>query len=355
LNGQNDPVTVYGVTFTTGTQSGTNYTLTGAGGSFTNYNNSVGNGGIGTMLQDFYYGGMENFTQAGLTPGVTYSIRFYTTPFGTPGGDRVQTLTEGSTLPIATNASTPSYSEDAGVRQILNYTFTPINAAQRTINFTPQTIGNSEHQYAFSTQIASTSLQGAVTGLHNTGVNDDETVSTSASDIHYTLVAAPAGVALGPANVDTAGNGFQGGWLNNDALSQWISPPGANTSAAVPPGDYTYQTTFTTNGSTAGMTLTGLWATDDTGADIIVNGVSQNEPNPDGFSEFTPFTIGNLVSGVNTIDFVVDNGGNSPNPTGLRVEWLDVADVTPEPASISLAALATLSLLRRNRGMTHSR
>jgi hypothetical protein len=146
-------------------------------------------------------------------------------------------------------------------------------------------------------------------------------------------------------------------WLGVDSnsISAWIGP---NNSSQLdgPGGTYDYQTTFDLTGldpSTA--TITGQWAADNLGVGILINNVSTGITSScfDCFN-FTGFSIsGGFVAGVNTLDFIVQNGTGigdpAAGPTGLRVELAGTAAAAPEPASFVLigAGLLVLSRLRR--------
>jgi hypothetical protein len=88
--------------------------------------------------------------------------------------------------------------------------------------------------------------------------------------------------------------------------------------------------------------------------DILLNGHSTGNANGAQFVAWTALTInsGFFVAGVNTLDFIVNNGGG---PTGLRVEISGTADPTgttiPEPVSFVLlgAGLGALGMLRRRK------
>lgn len=59
--------------------------------------------------------------------------------------------------------------------------------------------------------------------------------------------------------------------------------------------------------------------------DILINGVSTGQSNPNQFVSWTPFAVtSGFVAGTNRLTFVVNNGGpGAPagsDPTGLRVE-----------------------------------
>lgn len=96
-------------------------------------------------------------------------------------------------------------------------------------------------------------------------------------------------------------------------------------------------------------------AADDFLTDVLLNGVSQ-EIDYIGLETFSDlFTINSgFIAGTNTISFVVDNGGVSDSPTGVRVEFSDatadeieeVSDV-PEPSSVALLGFGTILLFSR--------
>ena len=191
--------------------------------------------------------------------------------------------------------------------------------------------------------------------VFNTGVDLFGTVLTDGTvgDPHYSLVSVPGGTsdimvrtAAGGAPVNT------GGWLGDDALSAWIGPNTAFSGG--PGGSYDYRTTFdlgVLSPSTAN--LMGQFAADDWAVDILINGISTGTFGGD-YTSWTSFSINSgFVDGVNTLDFIVHNLGNTDTlgPTGLRVEVTGTASTVPEPASFVLlgAALVGLSAIRRRR------
>lgn len=192
-------------------------------------------------------------------------------------------------------------------------------------------------------------------GIFNTGVDSSGgLLAAGAVDPHYTLTASPSGP--GSALVMTT-TGFPIGccWFPNPATSQWISPN--STGASSPVGSYTYTTTFDLTGldpSTA--VLVGQWATDNNGVMIVLNGNVLMFTTPVvGFTQFFPFSItSGFVSGVNTLQFVVENAdcGGCANPTGLHVQISGTATPVPEPASLFLvgSGIAGLWLGRRRWG-----
>ena len=191
----------------------------------------------------------------------------------------------------------------------------------------------------------------SVIPIFNTGVDASGFVLANGTlgDPHYTLTTAPGGTTS--LRIMTSVGGFPiGPWLGDNTLSTWIGPDN-DTQANGPAGNYTYRTTFDLTGLTPGTAnLTGQWATDNPGVDILLNGVSTGIT-ASGFTSWTGFTLSSgFVAGVNTLDFVVNNQGG---PTGLRVEISGTASsagtATPEPTAFLLltGGLAGLALLRR--------
>ncbi len=155
--------------------------------------------------------------------------------------------------------------------------------------------------------------------LYNTGVDDaGNALPSQAVDPHYQLVVSPDGVYPGPAAYATDPIPAPP-WLGNTPTSRWITPR-PDLSGEVVPGQYVYQLEFDLPGllpQTA--SINGLLATDD-GGSIRLNGVDKGVVSG-GFGSWTSFTLtGDFKPGTNVLEFVVNNGGSAPNPSGLRVE-----------------------------------
>ncbi len=217
-----------------------------------------------------------------------------------------------------------------------------------------------------------------ITGLYNTGVNDDGTVRThDQAELHYRLISSPSNAPIvdGSSNtitfaepitpfVVTSVGGFPvGPWIGGNSISAWIGPRGRD--AAGPVGDYRYRTTFDLTGfDPLTAVINGLWSTDNSGLDILINGIATGAT-ANNLSAFTGFSItGGFVAGINTLDFLLNNApcGGCENPTGLRVQILNTTSVdvptsppstdVPEPLTLSLlgAGLAGIAAMRRRRG-----
>jgi hypothetical protein len=195
----------------------------------------------------------------------------------------------------------------------------------------------------------------SITTLFNTGVNATGTPLPDGTigDPHYSLITAPPSSAL-DIRVRTSAGGFPiPPWVGDDSVSAWIGP---NNDAQVdgPVGSYDYRITFDLRGlnpSTA--SISGLWATDNEGLDILLNGKSTGNKSV-GFTAFTSFSIppGSLfVSGLNTLDFLVHNDGDK---TGLRVEMTGQAlpvEVLDSSSTLTLLSISVGALLVACRRM----
>lgn len=190
-----------------------------------------------------------------------------------------------------------------------------------------------------------------ISTLFNTGVGASGAVLTSnlSADTNYTLVYGPYGGAPTPSvNVLTDGWPLGSPWISNTNVSAWIGPVGDNQLDG-PVGNYDYRTTFSLAGyDPTTASITGAWAVDNQGIDILINGVSTGQISG-GFGSTTPFSINSgFVSGLNTLDFIVYNGGG---PTGLLVTMTGNAAEVPEPATLALLGMgfAGLGAIRRRK------
>lgn len=181
-----------------------------------------------------------------------------------------------------------------------------------------------------------------ITTLYNTGVNNDETVRTHGQvELHYEITNATGTHTTGFPNVRTSAGGFPvGPWIGDNSTSAWI-----DTIPASGAGTFTYRTTFDLTGfDITTASITGQWAVDNTGLDILINGSSTGISGA-GFGAFSTLNIlSGFVEGVNTLDFI---GNNSGGPGGLRTELIGVADLAspvPAPAAIWLIVSGFIGL-----------
>lgn len=162
-----------------------------------------------------------------------------------------------------------------------------------------------------------------IPGLYNTGVDDfNNPLTDGETDSHYQLVQSPDANFPGPQSKVILSNEFpMGNWYPNNNKSKWIAP---RTDAGKwnEAGTYVYRVYFDLTGHDLKSTIIkGGWSTDNNGVDILVNGQSTGYNTP--FEAFGwglfPFEIkSGFTEGINTLDFVVNNGFA---PTGLRVEF----------------------------------
>lgn len=177
-----------------------------------------------------------------------------------------------------------------------------------------------------------------IPGLYPTGVdNAGGLLSSNTVDPHYTLVASADAGYPGPEAYTLSPGWPVPPWLAEGPNSRWIAPrPEQNIGNAQ--GNYTYRTTFDLTGyDPAKAAIQGRWAVDNGGVDIVLNGVSLGIANTWGFTAFTNLTItSGFVAGINTLEFIVSNAPDTPNPTALRVEMLGTIEVEGEPPSVVL-------------------
>jgi hypothetical protein len=193
-----------------------------------------------------------------------------------------------------------------------------------------------------------------IADLYDTGLSADfSELSPGSDDPHYAVLEGPFGSGqdvvgcVSPIWVDC---------VSSDPDSQWLTLPSL-------PGDLTIRTSFTIppDAELSSVVLRGRFVSQNGARDIQVNGVSIYGGGPGGFTQFDlppdPWRTldvraadhpGAFAHGVNTLDFVVDNGSLV---AGLRTDDLHV-EALPEPRSLAAlaAGLAVVALLRRRRG-----
>ncbi|HIG26346.1 MAG TPA: hypothetical protein EYQ50_00540 [Verrucomicrobiales bacterium] len=188
----------------------------------------------------------------------------------------------------------------------------------------------------------SVSVAGAATipGLFNSGVDENgDLIIDGAVDPHYVVTFSSDPLFPGPDAVALLPGFPVPPWVLEGPLSRWISVN--STQGNAEPGDYTFATTFDLTGFDANTAIIrGKWAVDNTGIDIILNGVSTFIQNTSGFGGLTDFIIETgFVDGENFLEFITNNGAPS-GPTGLRVEMLGTVSAPGEVPSILVSPVS---------------
>jgi hypothetical protein len=167
-------------------------------------------------------------------------------------------------------------------------------------------------------------------------------------DPHYTLISSADSLFPGPNAYAVTSL-----WPTWVSVGGWIAPNASTVfSPYNAPGNYTYRTTFSLEGvDLTSVSLSGLWASDNAGVDILLNGQSTGNSIPFGtdpifsYSQLSPFTISTgFINGTNTLDFVVNNATSDANPTGVVVQGISVTAMASSQAyTLSAVSSAPLS------------
>ena len=185
-----------------------------------------------------------------------------------------------------------------------------------------------------------------IAGLFNTGQGQP---AAGEPALHYALVSSPNGAT----NVFVA-SAVPGAW-NTAGFpgALWISPmTDGNLGAEV--GTFNYRLTFLMeNASSQALDpstahIQGFWGVDNFGTlklngNTITTAGSLVDPfDQSGFNNPNAFDITTgFVSGLNTLDFVLENLTAFPNPSGLIVQFTSGTAqvvVVPEPSTLALSA-----------------
>lgn len=296
--------------------------------------------------------------QGGDTTALIDNVAIVPVPAGT-----APFLTRNPQSLLANTGATVTFDAQAIGSLPLNYQWTKNGSTISGANAASLTLVNiqqsDEGDYALtvtnttgSITTASAHLTVGLPGIFGTGVAADGTLLAAGEvDPHYKLVASADEAYPGPdAIVLNDGWPIQAGvWLLNGPSSKWIGPQAdqGSTGAGNAEGDYTYETTIDLTGyDVSRVQLVGGWACDNTGVDILVNGVSTGLSNS-GFGSLAPFTISTgLVAGKNTLAFKMNNLPVTPNPTGLRVDLKGIL--------VAATTAPTLAITRDANGVTIS-
>jgi len=202
--------------------------------------------------------------------------------------------------------------------------------------------------------------QTASIAIYSTGLDDTfGPLAPESQDPHYVIISGPAGTEATPFSpyvVSTNGYPFDGDWLSDDALSQWIGPePDYSKNCEAPAGVYDYRTSFDLAGLDPGsVILTFSLIADGSVQDVLANGKSAGLviPAPSSFAAWSgPFEISNQFAlGTNTLDFIVASLQQAGcNPSGLRVQISgalsggSAPEITLQPVNVTTNVGATVS------------
>ena len=163
-----------------------------------------------------------------------------------------------------------------------------------------------------------------IPGLYNTGLDSARALLPSgAVDPHYQLIQSADPGFPGPAAIVLNDSGYPiGTWLANGPTSKWLSPQ-ASQAVGNAAGNYTFRTTFDLTGLEPATALLSLRVTSDNALTAIyLNGVATGLSYGGDFTTLSSASTlsSGFVDGLNTLDFVVNNGGPAANPTGFRAE-----------------------------------
>lgn len=195
-----------------------------------------------------------------------------------------------------------------------------------------------------------TALAVPIPGLFNTGVDaSGNALAAGAVDPHYAILeTGSAAVVVKDAIPST--------WIDNASTYRWVWETVAGTPTNV---IRTFRTTFDLSGlDPATAALSGTWATDNSGLDILINGTPTGNT-CGGFSSFCSFSVtSGFVAGVNTLDFrVQDVGVISGFLVGSISGTADPLGTVREPPALALAlaGLAVATVRRRRKPVVASR
>jgi len=160
-----------------------------------------------------------------------------------------------------------------------------------------------------------------VPGVFNTGVDSSgSALGDEVQDPHWTLTTSADPTYNGPETYTVKSDEFPiPPWMANTSNSKWICPRQDET--RVEDGSYVYQLQFDLTGyEPDSANMTGQYSVDDSLTNVKINGASTGISGT-MFDTWHSFSISSgFVTGTNTLEFFVNNGGTSANPSGLRVE-----------------------------------
>jgi len=197
--------------------------------------------------------------------------------------------------------------------------------------------------FVFLLGLAAVPALASIPGVFNTGVDaNGDVLGDEVLDPHWTITSSADPTYNGPETYTAKSDEFPiPPWIANTSDSKWICPRQDETT--VEPGVYVYQLQFDLTGYYLDSAeITGRYSSDDRLDDVKINGMSTGISGV-MFDIWHSFSINSgFEAGINTLEFIVVNGGTSPNPSGLRVELSVTAGVltaqasNPNPANIAI-------------------
>ncbi len=199
-------LTVNGLAFNNGSQSGTNYSTSNWANNFTTGSFAGAGTSTNTLLGNFIYGpggngSVQTLTVTGLTPGSLYDARVYYRNFDTVGTSRAANWTFNSGSGVTTSVFA---NEDANATG--NYIDIPyqVGASGTLVLSATDTSGNSWHMYGFTNQLVS-AIAGSNLLPTTTALQIKTGATLDLSGVSQTVASLADGSGGGGAIINSAG------------------------------------------------------------------------------------------------------------------------------------------------------
>ncbi len=160
------------------------------------------------------------------------------------------------------------------------------------------------------------------------------TIAPGNPDDDWVLTSAPAGITLSAAKSIAK----HPAWYGVDSAARWIAPQeSAGGTSDLPVGDYTYQTGFHLDRTGKLFRLAGNIGSDNSTLAFTLNGTTV-AGHTGGFG--APADLPNVtdqtlfVDGLNIVQAIVNNAGDSPNPHGFQLSaWIEQIGLSTAPVA----------------------